>query len=207
MDGSRAARVLLAAALVLGVHAAAAAADVPDVALALGGDPLFVDADAAGALSPVETEQLRARLRTATTPVFLALLAEPPPSPDTGSPDPATAASGLPAAIAAAADRPGTYAVVAGTDFRAVSTVIGERAGELAGDTLEAVGEGATTATALLEFVDAVEVAASQAAPGAPSDGDDAGDGSGPLQMPDPWVVAFAAVGGLLVFGARRRRR
>jgi hypothetical protein len=194
---------VLAAALALA--APATATPVEGVAASLGADPLFVDPDAADAFTGTETGQLRTRLETATTPVYLAVL----PGPESGpSPDPTTGgAPGLAAAIAVAAARPGTYGVVSGTDFRAVSTVIGDRAPELAQTALGAVAAGAETVTALLEFVDQVVVAASQAEgplPGGPGDDDEE---TGPLSAPDPWVVAFVAVGGLVVLGMRRRRR
>lgn len=210
---------VLAAALALA--APATATPVEGVAAALGADPLFVDPDAGDAFTGTETGQLRTRLETATTPVYLAVLPGPATGPAPGrSPSPSAGPSegpsgpslgavapGLAAAIAVAAARPGTYGVVSGTSFSAASTVIGDRAPELAETALDAVRNGADTVTALLEFVDQVELAASQTgAPGELFAGPD-DDGDGPLSAPDPWVVAFVAVGGLVVLGMRRRRR
>ena len=194
----RIARGLLAgaAAALLAAGPAAAATDVPGVAAAVATERLFIDPEVSDALSAEEADQLRERLADVQTPVYLAVL----PGPASG-PTPAPEASGLAASIAAAAGRPGTYAVVAGTSFHAASTVLGDRAEDLAADALD---RGDDTSTALLEFVDAVELAAAQVG-GAPAGKVDDG-GRHRFGAPDPWIVAFAAVGGLVAFGIRRRR-
>jgi hypothetical protein len=195
---------------------AAAATSVPDVAAALAADPLFLDPEAAGALGAIEQDLLRERIKQSATPVYLAVLpgtASTPGNGATPAPTPSAGPADLPAAIAAVAGWPGTFAVVAGTTFSATSTVLGDRAGELAA---AAVADGGETISVLLGFVDAVELAAGQAEPPpAPADeadlaaeraADGGGEDQGPLRPPKPWVVAFAAVAGLLVFGLRRRR-
>ena len=199
----------LAAGLALAVGCPAAAATPPaEIAAALAADPLYVDPEVTGALSAEEAGQLRERLGQADSPVYLAVL--PAAGPQVGPQDDPPA--DLPGQVAAAAGKPGTYAVVAGTSFQATSDVTGVRAAELAGDALESVADGAGTATALLEFIDAVELAASQAAadalpPGTDggTTGDDSGGRVGSLGV--PWLVLAAGTGGFVVFTVRRARR
>jgi hypothetical protein len=123
----------------------------------------------------------------------------PTASPST-SPTPTTTVGGegdpLASEIARAVGRPGTYAVIEGTALHAASTVIGAEAERLA---VAATVNVADTTSALLEFVDAVELAATQAGR--------TGDAGGGERNPTvPWLVALAAVGGLAVYGFRRRK-
>lgn len=96
--------------------------------------------------------------------------------------------------IARVVGRPGTYAVVEGTALHAASTVLGAEAERLA---RAATINVADTTSALLEFVDAVELAATQAGL--------ADDGADQQNRAVPWLIALAAVGGLAVFGWRRK--
>lgn len=238
-DGPFWRRGLAAAALSVALAAGPAAAATPlaDVASALATDRLFIDPDVAGALSPDEADQLRERLGQAATPVYLAVLPDPDSgSHDTGSDDTSsdetsshdtssddtsddtTADSSeddtddradLAGRLLAAAGRPGTYAVVVGTAFHAASDVIGTTAEELAADALDAVRSGTATATALLEFVDDVELAAGQAEAAADGSGNLAADdprNPWPFPTPGPGAIAFGLIAGLVAFGVVRRR-
>lgn len=114
----------------------------------------------------------------------------------TPSPTPTiTAGDPVAAEIARVVGRPGTYAVIEGTALHASSTVIGAEAERLA---RAATVNVADTTSALLEFIDAVELAATQAGATNDSGGDEGGRAV-------PWLIALAAVGGLAVYGWRRK--
>lgn len=160
-------------------------------------DPVFVDPTALRALSESEAEDLREQIRSAGTPVFVAV---------------------LPASVGDAEDvvrqlvdetgLSGTYAAVVGDSFRATSAQLAE-ADELASAAFQAESSGGAAAV-LSRFVDEVAAAAGDESPppGSGTASDDAGadeDGGGLPVVP----LALAAVGGggLLVWWQRRRRR
>ncbi len=197
----RGGRVGLAATLLvlLGLPGgtASASVDLDEVASALRGNPVYVEADAERALTDDEIDELRSAIRSADTPIYIAVL--PASTADLAGGDPAEVASQL----ADAVDRPGTFGVVIGDTFRAGSSELAAgEAGELAAAALEANGDN--TAAVLDEFVERVGDAAGPAA-GSGAGGDDDGTGGG-------WVLPVVLVGGagaagLLVWRRRRRRQ
>ena len=83
---------------------------------ALRGDPAYVDTEAERALSEGEVDDLRSAIRSADTPIYIAVL--PASAADLAGGDLAEVASQL----ADAVGRPGTYGVVVEDRFRAGST-------------------------------------------------------------------------------------
>ena len=168
--------------------------DLDEVAGSLRSNPVYVDADAERALTNDEVEALRSTIRSADTPIYVAVL--PASAADLAGGDPAEVANQL----ADAVDRGGTFGVVVGDSFRAGSTELpaGEAA-ELAAAALEANGDN--TAAVLDDFVERVGDAAGSST----ESGDDDGSGSG-------WVLPAVLVGGagavgLLAWRRSRRRQ
>jgi hypothetical protein len=179
----------------LAAGTASASADLGEVAGALRGDPVYVDTDAERALSEGEIDDLRSAIRSANSPIYIAVL--PASAADLAGGDAAEVASQLADAIR----RPGTYGVVVGDRFRAGSTALpaGEAA-ELAQAALDANGDD--TAAVLHDFVEWVGDAAGSS--GGSGEGDDDSGSSWVL----PAVIAAGAGGaGLLVWRRSRRRR
>jgi hypothetical protein len=197
----RGGRVGLAATLLvlLGLPGgtASASVDLDEVASALRSNPVYVEADAERALTDDEIDELRSVIRSADTPIYIAVL--PASAADLAGGDAAEVASQL----ADAVDRPGTFGVVVGDTFRAGSSELAAgEAGELAAAALEANGDN--TAAVLDEFVERVGDAAGSSTESS-ADGDDDGTGSG-------WVLPVVLVGGAgaagwLVWRRRRRRQ
>ncbi len=164
----RAAAVLatLAALLVMvgvGAGAASASVDLGEVAGELRGDPVYVDTDAERALSEGEIDDLRSAIRSANTPIYIAVL--PASAADLAGGDAAEVASQLADAVGG----PGTYGVIVGDRFRAGSTELpaGEAA-DLAQAALDANGD--ETAAVLGDFVERVgDAAESSGVPAAPA--------------------------------------
>jgi hypothetical protein len=201
---NRCARIGLAAMspLLVGLPAMAASTsvDLDEVADALRRNPVYVDLDAERALSEDEIEELQSAIRSADTPIYIAVL--PSSAADLAGGDPAEVASQL----AESVDRPGTLAVIVGNSFRAGSSELpaGEAA-DLAVAALEANGDD--TAAVLDDFVEKVSEASSSAtgSDGSSDGGDDDGGGSG-------WVLPVVLVGGagaagLLLWRRSQRRR
>ena len=157
----RGGRVGLAATLLvlLGLPGgtASASVDLDEVASALRRNPVYVEADAERALTDDEIDELRSVIRSADTPIYIAVL--PASTADLAGGDAAEVASQL----ADAVDRPGTFGVVVGDSFRAGSSELAAgEAGELAAAALEANGDD--TAAVLDDFVERVGDAAGPAA-------------------------------------------
>jgi len=177
---------------------------VPATAEALRGDPVVVDPDAERALTDDEAEALRDDIRSAGTPMFVAVL-----------PDSAGAADDVLARLVEETGLAGTYAVVVGDAFRASSTQLPE-ADELATGAFQAASADGTAAV-LTRFVDDVAAAGSDTgsgpAPGAGAgpDGDDRGVSDEDSRGDDggsswlPIAVVGAAGGGGLLWWLRRR--
>ena len=86
--------------------------DLADVASLLRRNPVYVEADAERALTDVEIDELRSVIRSADTPIYIAVL--PASTADLAGGDAAEVASQL----ADAVHRPGTFGVVVGDSFR-----------------------------------------------------------------------------------------
>ena len=126
---------------------------------------MYVDAQAERALTDDEIGELQSVIRSADTPIYIAVL--PASAVDLAGGDPAEVASQL----AEAVDRGGTFGVVVGDSFRAGSSELpGGEAGELAAAALEANGDD--TAAVLDDFVERVGDTAGPAA-GSGDGGDD----------------------------------
>lgn len=114
-------------------------------------DPLYLAPGADRLIPREQADRISSRLRRATTPIFIAVL-----------PAVATRETGrdpgrLPAALYLAnGQRAGTYAVLAGRNFRAGSTELGTIADELAQDAKAA--SGGNRADAILRFIDEVQL-------------------------------------------------
>ena len=200
---TRCGRAGLAAALILlvGLPAgvASASVDIDEVADALRSNPVYVDEDAERALSEGEADELRSAIRSAGTPIYIAVL--PASAADLAGGDPGEVVGELFSAI----DRRGTFGVIVGDSFRAGSSELpaGEAA-ELAVEALEAEGED--SAAVLDDFVQRVGDAAGSTQDS--GDGGDAGDDGGGSGWVLPLVLAggAGAAGLLVVRGSRRRR-
>ena len=187
-------------ALAAGVLVAAAPAD--DAATALRDDPVYVDAEAEATLPAADEADLRERVETAGTPVFVAVL-----------PHAAGEADDVLRQVHEAVAVPGTYVVVVGDSLRAASDLL-RTADELATAAVREHGTEGVAAT-LDGLVDDLRVAAAE---GAVSPGSAAPDG-GRVAAPDdeeddagasPLLVgllAVAVVAGIVWFVARRRRQ
>jgi hypothetical protein len=181
--------------------AVAGAAPVDDVAAALRSDPLYVDVAAERALSESEAGEVRDAIRRAGTPIYVAVL--PASAVDAAGGD----AGELAGQLAAALQRDGTVAVLAGDSLRAGSSELPSgRAGELVIEALDA--GGGDTSAVLVDFVELVgdEVASGSGEGGA--GGESAGDDGGG----NAWVLPAVLVGGAgnggaqLLRSSRRRR-
>ena len=201
-------RSLLAAGLAIvvlaavgGMAAGAPAVVIDDVAQALQSDPVYVDPDAERALSAEEVDEVRAAIRSANTPIYIAVL--PAAAADAAGGDPAEVASQL----AAAVGRAGTYAVVVGDRFRAGSSELpAGQAAELARQALDAQGDD--TSGVLVDFVQRVGDAAAGESGGGSGSGDGGGGGGG---GGFPWLGVLlaggAAVGGYSIWRGSQRRK
>jgi hypothetical protein len=203
---TRAAAVLATlAALVVTVGLAAgtawASVDLGEIAGALRADPVYVDTDAERALSEGEIDDLRSAIRSANTPIYIAIV--PASAADLAGGDAAEVASQL----ADAVGRPGTYGVVVGDRFRAGSTELpaGEAA-DLAQAALDA--NGADTAAVLNDFVDRVaDAAESSGGSGGSGGSGEGGDDSGSSWVLPAVIAAGAGGAGLLMWRRSRRRQ
>jgi len=183
--------VSLVAALALALPGQAVAID--EVADALRRDPVYVDPAAERTLTEAEQDQLRAAIRDAGTPVYVAVL-----------PSSAGDAETLVQSLFSATGLSGTYAVVTDEQFRAGSTVV-PGTGEIAGAAFQANRDQGTLAV-LEAFVADVSASAAGGA-AAPSTGggttaDDGGDG-GSSALP----LLLLGGGGLALWSWSRRRR
>lgn len=189
--------VLASLAAVLSLSLPGQTVSIDDVGASLRNDPVYVDPQAERGFSPAEADQLRAEIRDAGTPVFVAVLPESASASAEDTLDELLSSTRL----------AGTYAVVQGDAFRANSTVV-RGAGALASTAFQA-NRDAGTFVVLRSFVTEVsDVAAGGAVPSggggtAPSGGaDDGGEGS---------LLPLALLGGggvaLWVWSRRRRRQ
>jgi len=167
---------------------------VSEVAEALRSDPVYVDPAATRTLSEAEQDQLRAAIRDAGTPVYVAVL-----------PSSAGDAEVLVQSLYSATGLAGTYAVVTDEQFRAGSTTI-PRTAEIAGAAFQANRDQGTLAV-LEAFVSDVSAAAGGAvgpSSGGGTAGDDGGgDEGGSSLLP----IALLGGGGLALWSWSRRRR
>jgi hypothetical protein len=141
------------AGIVLGPAAAPTwAGDRIDRAAAgLRTDPLYLAPGADRLITREQADRISSRLRRATAPIFIAVLPVAAAR-ETGR-DPGR----LPAALYLAnGQRAGTYAVLAGPNFRAGSTDLGTIADEIAQDAQAA--SGGNRADTILRFIDEVEL-------------------------------------------------
>jgi hypothetical protein len=196
----------LLAAMLVAVWAAPAGAasttvDLDEVADALRSNPVYVDEDAERALTDEQTGELRSAIRSAETPIYIAVL--PAAAADLAGGDPAELASQL----ADEVGRSGTYGVVVGDSFRAGSSELAAgEAAELATAALDANEED--TAAVLVDFVGRVADAAGSSDDSDGAGGSDGGDDGGGSSWVLPLVVAAGAgVAGWLVWSRSKRRR
>ena len=121
----------LAALAALVAPAPALAAEIEDAAEALRSDPVYVDPQAERAITPVEADRLRDRIRVAEAgPLYVAILPQDAVEEAGGDPD------GVVERLHDELGRDGTYAVVVGNSLRAGSTDV-EGTGDLAAQALE----------------------------------------------------------------------
>ncbi len=193
--------------LLLSLFAVPANAQVTAVdaaANALRNNPVYVDS-AAERASDVDIERLRGRIRQGDTAVFVAVL----PAAAVG--EAGGDVNRLPTVLAQRVGLRGTYAVVAGSSFRAGSNVLPQgQAGSLATASFQArSGDG--VGAVLETFVDRVNSAAAgsnasgsggnSASDGGSSDGGGGGGGSGGL------LLLLALGGGGFFLWSRSRNR
>jgi hypothetical protein len=164
-------------------------------AQALRNDPVYVDS-AAERKGDVDAERLRARIRGGNTPIFVAVL--PASAVDEAGGD----VNRLPTVLAERVGLRGTYAVVAGSSFRAASNVLPTgRAGALATASFQAHRDDGVQAV-LETFIDRVNEAAAVSGSGSGSGGGGGGGGSGGLLL----LLALGG-GGLFLWSRSRRGR
>jgi len=202
--------IVLVPIIVLGLAGPAAAQTTLDqVAQGLRRDPVYVDSGAERAITAAAADDLRARVRGAGTPIFVAVLPSSALAEAGGNPNQ------LAAQLAKQVGRSGTYAVIVGDSFRAGSDVLptGTPA-VLASAALAKQGDG--TAAVLAAFVDSVKAQPARNSGSGPSSGngntsaatpakssDSGGVGSGTIVL----LALLVAGGGGLFFWVRKRRR
>lgn len=193
----------LVAVVLLGAPVSAqTSSPLDDAAAALRSDPVYVAPDADRGLSSDEAASLRAAIRDAGQPLFVAVLP--------GTVLSAFEASSLPEELARRVGLQGTYAVVAGDSFRAGSNVLpAGTAGAIATESFQSHRDEGTAAV-LRAFVEGVGAAGSAGSGGGftpvqPDDGnrDPAPAGSALL----PVLLAGGGVAGIWAWRRRRRRQ
>jgi hypothetical protein len=191
----------LALLLLLAIAPAAHAQSVvARAAEALAGDPVYVDPKAERAITEADADRIRQRIdERGAGPMYVAIL------PDAAKREGGGSATGVAQAIEQRLGRPGTYAVVAGTSFRAGSTDV-RGTGEQASAALDELGSQGVAAT-LLGFVDRMGELRAGRSPesGGGSGGGGGGGGSGvgvALLLP---LLALGA--GAMLLSRRRRRK
>ncbi len=189
--------IALAAVLAAAAPAAAQGQEVIDrAARALQSDPVYQDPDAENGVDGAQLSQLRRLVEAQDAPVYLAIL-----------PSSAGAADGVVVDLAREVDRRGTYGVVVGGAFRAVSNAEPQRvaAAESRAAFEEHRDEG--VAAVLADFVRRTGEAGVQGPADEGSGSGGGGNGSGGV----PWLLVIVlAIGGLFAFrafGRSRRRR
>jgi hypothetical protein len=186
---------VLVAMLALAPAPAAHAGEQLDAAVqALGSSPVYVAPDAKPSLTPAEQRELRDAISSAAGgPIYIAVL------PDSARDEAGGDSGELVRRLGNAVHEPGTYAVVAGGQFRAASTSLSRgRAADLATEAFDAHHEEGLAAT-LVDFVHRVGDARS---------GDGGGDGGGSSGAGGlGFLGLLVAGGGLFAFSRRRRRR
>jgi hypothetical protein len=189
-------RPLFAALALLVFAAPAAASQISDTVQALGTAPLYVAQDAKPTLSQLDQRRVRDAIRSAHGgPIYIAVL------PASATDETGGDATELVRQIGDGLHKPGTYAVVAGGQFRAASTELqAGQAGHLATDAFDAHHNDGL-ATTLVDFVQRVGKA--QASGGSGSGGGTSAGGGGMLAV----LAIVLGGGGLFAFGRARRRR
>ena len=162
---------------------------------ALRDDPVYVDPQAERALTDAEADRLRERI--GGSDVFVAVL----PAAARGEVGGST--TDVAREIANGLRRDGTYAVVAGNQFRAGSTELRRGvASRLATEAFEEHGDEGVAAT-LLGFVDRVASASGGSAGRPAEESAEESDGSNT----GLWILVGVGAGGIGLFALRRRRR
>ena len=189
-------RRMLVLLLTLALAAPAAASQIDDAVQALGTAPLYVAPDAKPTLTAAAQRRVRDAISAANGgAIYIAVL--PGSARDEAGGDATT----LVRRIGEGVHQPGTYAVVAGGQFRAASSLLDRgEAGQLATSAFDAHHQEGLTAT-LVDFVRRVGEA--RAGGGSSGDGGTSSGGGG--------LLAFLAIilggGGLFAFVRSRRRR
>ncbi len=188
--------LILAALLLVPASAGAQSAEVEEGARALRDTPVFQDAEAELGLSRAQLEGLREEIERSGDPIFIAIL---PAS--AGGPREVTGA------LPEAAGRRGTYGVVVGRAFRAVSTSQPQRIARAEATAALQENRGAGPTAVLEDFVRRSAQEGLQAPSGAASSGRGDGDRGGGT----PWFLILLLIGGGLLFlraarSGRRRR-
>ena len=164
------------------------------VATSLEADPLFIHPDVEGFAEP-DTDRLRRRMQAAEAgPIYIVVL------PGRAVEESGESVDTLLSSIARTLDRPGTYAMVAGTEFRAGttgSTPFQPGQVPVIADETVAADQGRGTPALLLDFVARLHRAAGE--------GDGTGEGGGGFGF----LPLLLLVGGgwWLLSSARRHRR
>ena len=180
---------VLVAAVPAGAQTGTATSLIGDAATALQTSSVYVHEDAEEEISDREEEALERRIvETGAGPLYIAIV------PARAADEAGGSAEGVARGIANQLRRPGTYAVVAGDQFRAGSTLV-EDAGRIANDAIEVRADEGVYPT-LREFVERVGEARENGGE-APSEG----SGTGSL------IVLGLLGGGAALFAVSRSRR
>ena len=166
----------LVAALAGAAGATAQGTDVERAAQALQRAPVYQDPDAENALSAAELADLRRRVEATNDPIFVAIL-----------PRAAGAPNGVVVDLARATRRRGTYAVVVGNSFRAVSNAEPQKTAASEATAAFRAHRGEGVEAVLADFVDRTAQEGVQGNDGGSGGGGGGGGGtecSGPGQCP-----------------------
>ena len=184
---------LVAVLLAVTATPAAAASTIVEVADALRRDPVFVDPDAELAIGDDDADRLRDEIRGAGTPIFVAVV-----------PGSLGDAQEVAIELRRESGLSGTYAVVAGNQFRASSDTVRDAAGAASAAFQRSRDGGA--AAVLLTFVESVGERGSSGGDGGAATTSERDTTDQPSAMP-LLLLAGAGLGGFMLLRNRGNRR
>ena len=183
---------LLLIALLGLASATSALSSVDAVAASLKQSPVYNDPDSERPLSPSQESALLEQVQSAGTPVYIAVVPKSFISSNGGTADAALSS------LYRAVGKPGTYALVAGTTFRANSTLFAVN--DIAAQAV-VKNQGGSSYDVLAQFVTGVSARAANGGSGGSSDGGG---------FPWGWLLigaGAAGAGGAVTYSVRKKKK